>query len=101
MISQVASEAVDSLLESGNYVGAITQIFVEAMGAPIFYGLVFLGLAAALYIRYQSILPVFILGLILFGVFRLIIPTNVIGLVLALMSIAAGVLLYSLFMRRG
>lgn len=96
----IASAAVDTMLENGNYVGALTQIFTEKMGTPLFFGMIFLGLSTVLYIRYQSIIPVTILAILLFGVFRPIIPTNVMGLVLVLMSLAGGVLLYSLFIRR-
>ncbi len=96
----VTSEAVDTMLDNGNYMGALTQIFTENMGSPLFFGLIFLGLSATLYIRFQSIIPVAILAILLFGVVRPIIPTNVMGLVLVLMSLAGGVLLYSLFIRR-
>jgi len=97
---RVASEAIDTLLQNGNYVGAIIQIFTEKLGAPIFFGVIFLGLSTVMYIRYQSIIPVAILTILLFGVLSPIIPTNVIGLVLVLVSLAAGTLLYSLFIRR-
>lgn len=96
----VASEVIDTMLDNGNYMGALTQIFTEKMGTPLFFGLIFLGLSTALYIRYQSIIPVGILAILLFGVFRPIIPANVMGLVMVLMSLAGGVLLYSLFIRR-
>ncbi len=97
----VASEAVDTLLENNNYVGAIILIFTETMGATMFYGLIFLGLSTALYIRYQSIIPITILAILLFAAFRPVIPTSSMGGILLLMSLAVGILLYQVFIRRG
>lgn len=96
----VASDAIDTMLENGNYIGAIIQIFTEKMGTPLFFGLIFLGLSTVLYIRYQSIIPLAILAILMFSAFRPIIPTHIIGLVLTLTSLAVGVLLYQLFIRR-
>jgi len=95
----IASEAVDQLLSDGDYLGAIKQIYIEVMGPHVFYGILLLSIFGAYYIRKQSIIPVIIISILLFGMLITTIPTPLIGLVLVIMSLGIAGLLYTLFMR--
>ena len=96
---QIASQAIDDLLAQGNYGGAINQIYIGVVGEYIYYGLLFLGLFGSLYLRRQSIIPIVILGIIIFSAIRPIIPTPIMGLALAIMGIGVGTIFYLLFVR--
>jgi len=95
----IASEAVDQLLSNGDYIGAVKQIYVEVMGPYVFYGILLLSVFGAYYIRKQSIIPVIIISILLFGMLIDTIPTPLIGLSLIIMALGIAGLLYLLFMR--
>ncbi len=95
----VASEAIDELLKNGNIPGAIIQIYVEKMGPYVFYGLIFMGVFGAFYMRRQSIVPLIIMTLILFTSLLPVIPTPALGLVLAIIGMGIGGIFYMMLVR--
>jgi len=92
-------DPVETKMEEGDYIGALIYIFTSNMGDYLFFGILFLSIMGAFVIRYQSIIPVFIFGLLIFGLFITVIPAPILGLILAIMAIAGGSLLYMLFVR--
>ena len=100
MINQlITSDTIDNLLANGNLPGAIIQIYIEKIGPYAFYGIIFLGLFGAFYLRRQSVIPLIILTLILFASLLPIIPTPAIGLILAIIGLGIGGIFYMIFMR--
>jgi hypothetical protein len=97
--SLIASDAIDNLLANGNIPGAIVQIYIEKIGSYAFYGLIFLGLFGAFYLRRQSIIPLIAVCLILFASLLPIIPTPALGLILAIIGIGIGGIFYMIFVR--
>ena len=95
----IASEYIDQLIDDGKWLEAMVAIASESMGQWVFYGIMFLAIFAVLYIRNQSLIPLVIIGLLIFGLVRINIPPPLMSLVLVIMSIGVGALIYMLFVR--
>jgi len=100
MINLVASAAVDQLLANRQILEAITMIFTEAMGSYVFYGIILLGIFGVAYIRSQTVIPVILLGFLLFMAIQTAIPTPAIQFGLVLIALGIGGIFYMLFVGR-
>ena len=103
MISHIIwawSTAVDSLMSDGKFMEAVVQIWREAIGVNLVTGFALFGIGVYTAIRFQSILPVVIVfGLVLANSIRLWVPTEMLALVVTIISLAVGGLMYLLFWR--
>jgi len=83
-------------LQSGDLVGFIFAVFTRLIG-PTFYALLFIGIAAPLYIRNQSAIPIAILSILFLALLQPIIPASALNIAGALLGLAIAALLYKTF----
>jgi len=86
-------------LMKGDLVGFVTGCYTMRLG-EVFYGLVLLALMIPIYIRYQSLMAVAVLMLLLGAVIEYMIPTPAITMSKILIILGVAGILYRLFVRR-
>ena len=87
---------VDTLITNRNYLGAIVQIYYEAVGPYLFWTFFLLPIFGTYYIRKQSLIPVVILTMLIFAIIQPVIPAPAFGLAGILIVIGIAVILYRL-----
>jgi len=94
------SDAIMDLLLQGDFIRAVVEIYTSVMGQA-FYAAVLLALSVPLYIRTQSLAFVAAVWLLVWGVLQVVMPAPAVNFGVFMMALAAGVLIYSLFVRSG
>ena len=94
MIEIVESQLVDSLINSGNYLGAIVQIYYEVTGPYLFWVFFLLPIFGSYYIRKQSIIPISLIVGLIYVLIQKHIPAPAFNLVGVFIVISVAVILY-------
>ena len=96
----VASAAIDQLLEERKIIDAILLIFYDAMGPSIFWGIILITIFGVAYINTQLIIPVILLAFLLFATIAPNIPLPAMQFALAIIALGVGSILYILLVKR-